>query len=43
MVEVLRACIKNGLIFPEFEAAYETLIEIFQTLGEIEYLLLSNA
>ncbi len=42
-MEIVKSCIKNGLIFPEFEALYDKLLEIFYLLGEMSFLLLSNA
>lgn len=43
IVQVVRACIKNGLIFQQFQRLYQKLIEVFNVLGKMTFLLLSNA
>ena len=43
LIDILKQCIKNGLVFAEFEAFYDSVIEIFHIIGEISFILLSNA
>ena len=42
LIDILKQCIKNGIIFSEFEALYDEIIDIYNVLGEMCFLLLSN-
>ena len=40
MIEAVRAGIKNGLMFPEFNTLYDKMIEVFFLVAEMEFLLI---
>lgn len=42
IVDVIKLSIKNGLLFPEFESVYDRMVDIFNLLAQMEFLLMSN-